>query len=115
MNEGVEAFLDRILPLAGVTACSVRLADRTFNSRCFGDWFTPAQAEQALNRLALAADSLSYHGIQPTHLCWVFEHIRIYLALRGDGACLAFFVDTRSGVSPKLEALMEEFAAPQAR
>jgi hypothetical protein len=51
----------------------VRLADRTFVSRCYGDWFTPAQVEQALSRLALAADSLGYHGIQPIRLCWVFQ------------------------------------------
>ena len=73
-------------------------------------WFAPAQVEQALSRLALAADSLGYHGIQPARLCWVFEHSRIHLALRRDGACLAFFVENRSGVAnAKLESLLEEF------
>ena len=110
MKEVVEAFLDRSLPLSGVTACSVRLADRTFVSRCYGDWFTPEQIEQVLNRLALAADSLSFHGIQPTRLCWVFERIRIFLALRRDAACLAFFVENRPGSNLKLERVMEEFA-----
>jgi hypothetical protein len=110
MNEALQGFLDHSLPLPGVTACSVRLADRTFVSRCYSDWFTPAQAEQALNRLAQAADSLSYHGIQPIGLCWVFERIHIHLALRQDAACLALFVENRPGTNPNLNGLLEEFA-----
>jgi hypothetical protein len=112
MKKALEDFLDHNLPLPGVAACSARLADRTFVSRCYGDWFTAAQVEQALSRLALAADSLGYHGIQPNRLCWVFEHSRIHLALRRDGACLAFFVENRPGVTtPKLEAVLEEFTS----
>ena len=43
-----QEFLDGSLPLPGMAACSVRLADRTFVSRCYSDWFTSAQVEQAL-------------------------------------------------------------------
>ncbi len=111
MKEGLQEFLDRSLPLPGVAACCVRLADRTFVSRCYGDWFTSAQVEQALGRMALAADGLNYHGIQPARLCWVFERSRIHLALRRDGACMACFVENRpGGTDPKLEALVEEFS-----
>ena len=110
MRDALQDFLDRNLPLPGLAACSVRLADRTFISRCYSDWFTSAQVEQALSRLALAADSLGYHGIQPSRLGWVFEHSRIHLALRHDGACIAFFVENRPGVTnPNLEGLLEEF------
>lgn len=107
----LQEFLDRNPPLPGVTACSVRLADRTFVSRCYNDSFTTAQVEQVLSRLALAADSLGYHGIQPTRLCWVFEGARIHLALRQDAACLALFVENRLGgaAKPKLEGLLDEF------
>jgi len=112
MKDAIEAFLDRNLPLPGLGACGVRLADRTYVTHCYGDWFTPAQVEQALNRVALAADSLVYQSIQPARLCWVFEHTRIHLALRRDGTCLAFFVENRPGVSnAKLEGLLEEFAS----
>ena len=109
MKEALQAFLDRNLPLPGVAACSARLVDRTFVSHCYGDWFTAAQAEQALSRLALAADSLGYHGIQPVRLCWSFECIRVHLALRRDGACLALFAENRPGVTnAKLEGVLEE-------
>jgi hypothetical protein len=110
MKEALQALLDRNQPLTGVGACSARLADRTYLTQCYGDWFAPAQAEQALSRLALAADSLGYHGIQPVRLCWVFEHARILLAWRQDGACLAFFVENRPGTNAKVDALLEEFA-----
>jgi hypothetical protein len=110
MKNTLQEFLDRNLPLPGLAAYSLRMADRTFVSRCYSDWFTSAQVEQALGRLALAADSLSYHGIQPSRLGWVFEHSRIHLALRRDGVCLAFFVENRPGVTDsKLEGLLEEF------
>ena len=110
MKEPLQDLLDRNLPMPGVAAYSARLADRTFVSRCYSDWFTTAQVEQVVSRLALAADSLGYHGIQATRLCWVFEHSRIHLALRRDAACLAFFMENRPGATnPKLESLLEEF------
>lgn len=112
MKQALDDFLDGNLPLPSVAACSARLADRTFVSRCYSDWFTAARVEQALNRLALAADSLGYHGIHPISLCWVFERTRIYLALRGDAACLALFVENRPGAAdPRIYALLDEFAA----
>lgn len=112
MSGTLQEFLDRSLPLPGVAACCVRLADRTYETRCEGDWFASAQVEQALGRLALAADSLGYHGIQPTRLCWVFERSRIHLALRHDGACLALFVENRPGIAfERLENVLEGFRA----
>ena len=115
MKEALQAFLDRNLPLPGMAAYSVRLTDRTFLNHCYSDWFTTTQVEQVLSRLALAADSLGYHGIQPTRLCWICEHSRIHLTLRRDGACLAFFVENRPGVTnDKLLAVLEEFARLEA-
>jgi len=111
MKQALEALLDRNQPLPGLAASSARLADRTYVTRCYGDWFAPAQVEQALSRLALAADSLGYHGIQPVRLCWVFEYARIHLALRPDGACLAVFVENRPGSNARVEGLLEGFTS----
>ena len=112
MSGTLQEFLDRSLPLPGVAACCVRLADCTYETRCEGDWFASAQVEQVLGRLALAADSLGYHGLQPTRLCWVFERSRIHLALRHDGACLALFVENRPGITlEQLENVLETFRA----
>lgn len=115
MKQPLQEFLDRRLPLPGVAAWVARLADRTFVHHCCTDGFTGAQLEQALARLALAADGLAYHEIQPLRLCWVFEHTRIHLASRRDGVCLALFVENRPGVATaKLVSLLEEFARPTA-
>lgn len=95
MKETLKKFVESRLPLEGLAAWGARLPDRTLASQCLNGWFTPRQVEQAVTRLALAAESLNSHGIQPVRLCWVFEHARIHLALRADGACLALFVENR--------------------
>lgn len=112
MKAALEALLARGLPQPGLAAWGARLPDHAVASHCYSDWFAPQQIEQALTRLALAAGSLRQHKFEPLRLCWVFEHARIHLALRRDGACLAFFVENRPGLSTTaLERLLEEFTA----
>ncbi len=112
MKDTLQAFLDRRLPLAGVAALGIRRADRTVTSHGYSNLLSSQKVEQALSHLALAAEGLDRHGIRPVRLCWVFEHIRIHLALRGDGVGLALFVENRPGVSnADLVGVLEEFAA----
>jgi hypothetical protein len=112
MKDSLQDLLERRLPLEGVVAWGIRRADRSVQSHCYTDWFSPQQIEQVLTRLALAADGLGYHGIQPLRLCWVFEHARMHLALRRDGVSLALFVENRPGVSNgMLDAVLAEFSA----
>ena len=118
MNDGpsstLQEFLDRHLPLPGVAAWAARFPDRTMANLCYSDWFVPQQVEQILNRLALATDNLTQHGLQPVRLCWTFEHARIYLALRSDASSLALFVENRPGApTDGVDALLEEFNAMQ--
>lgn len=110
MREALQEFLDRRLPLSGVAAWCARLADRSLLSHCHTDWFSKEQLEQSLTRMALAADGLGYHGIQPVRLCWVFEHTRAHLALHRDGLCLALFVENRPGLAgPEIDDVLAEF------
>ena len=112
MKQVIQDFLAPRLPLPGVVAWGARLADRSVLSHCYSDWFTAPQVEEALGRLTLAAESLSQHGIQPIRLCWVFEHARIQLARRGDGSCVAIFVENRPSLNTELlENLLNDFAA----
>lgn len=112
MKDALLELLNRRLPMPGVAAWSARLPDRSLIHQAYSDWFNEEQLEQILSRLALAADGLGYHGIQPVRLCWVFEHARIHLALRPDGPCLAFYVENRAGyASAKVESLLEEFSS----
>jgi hypothetical protein len=111
MSAEIQSFLGPRLPLPGLAAWCARLADRSFASHCYSDWFAQKQIEQTLSRLTLAADSLGHHHIQPVRLCWVFEHARIFLGFRGDGACLAFFAENRPDLpNAAFEKILDEFA-----
>jgi len=112
MKAALLELLGKGLPLPGVVAWATRLPDMTLAHHAYNDWFNGQQLEQMVGRLALAAEGLSAHGIQPVRLAWIFEHARIHLALRRDGGCLALFLENRSGFpSAKIESLFEEFAS----
>jgi hypothetical protein len=110
MKSALQELFDQRLPRPAVSAWAVRLPDHTVLHHCYTDWFSHAQIEQTLTRLALAADGLGRHRIQPVQLCWTFEHARIFLALRSDGSCLALFVENRPGLATDpMNSLLEEF------
>jgi len=110
MNDSLQPFLAGHLPIEGVVAWSVRFPGSAASSHCYHNWLSTAQAEQALDSLALAAKTLASHGIQPLQLCSVFGHLRIHLSLREDGACLALFVENRlTKAADALNRLLEDF------
>jgi len=112
MKQSIESLMQKRLPLPGVAAWSARLPDRSMTGQCYTDWFTPKQAQNILGRLALAAESLAGHRLEPERLAWTFEHARIFLALRPDGACLALCVENRLEASTAaLESVFQEFLA----
>jgi len=98
-------FLAARLPFPGLAAWGARLPDHS----------TPDQVQQALTRLTVAATSLRQHHLEPARLCWVFEHLRIYLASRADGAAVALFVENRPDVPAEVvEDVFKGFAQPPA-
>jgi hypothetical protein len=111
MTPALQDLLTTRLPFPGLAAWSVRLEDRSPASECFVNWLAPAQVEQALARVALAADSLAQQNLKPSRLCWVFEHLRIYLAVRPDQTCLALFLENRPELpAATAEGVLEAFA-----
>ena len=111
MSKSLQTFLRQLRPPAGLAAWSARLTDRTLASRCYSDWFKPSQVEQALSRVAQAAENLSEHSIQPTRLCWVFDRARIFVVFRADAAALALFVENRPGLEPfAFERILRDFS-----
>jgi len=112
MSAALRDFLAARLPLPGLAAWSARLADRTVTHECFVSWLTPAQIEQILARLALASEGLQHQHIHPIRSCWVFEPVRLYLAARPDGACLALFMENRPDLPrAATENLLDAFTA----
>ena len=96
--------------MEGVIAWGARFPGSAASSHCYHGSLSVAQVEQGLDSLLVAAVNLGSHGIQPLQLCSVFEHLRIYLSLREDGACLALFVENRPAkATDALNRLLEEF------
>jgi len=108
-------FLAARLPFPGLAAWGARLPDHSLAQQCYTQWLTPDQVQQALTRLTVAATSLRQHHLEPARLCWVFEHLRIYLASRADGAAVALFVENRPDVPAEVvEDVFKGFAQPPA-
>jgi len=110
MSAVLQTFCETRLPFPGLAAWAGRGPDRNLVSQCVTNWLAPARVEQSLTRLVLAAESLQRQSIEPVRLCWMFEHLRIHLALRHDGTCLALFVENRPDLSPAVvEGVLEDF------
>ena len=105
MSAMLENFLNERLPLPGIVACAARQAGHPIISRRDGDALTTAQVEQALIRLAAAAERLKGHGFEGRSLCWTFDQARIHLSHRPDGTALAVFCENVPGQPPNAGAL----------
>jgi hypothetical protein len=109
----MKALLDQLSerqPFAGLAAWGARLPDRSMATHAYTDWFTGAQIERIVGRLALAAESLTHHDIQPRRMSWIFEHARVCLAMRPDGSCLVLFVENRADLPrSEMEGVFEAF------
>lgn len=112
MSDAIRNFIEANVPKAGLVAWGARFADCTFGSQCYNNWFTSAQVEQTLNRLATAAKNLGQYDIEPMRLCWTFEHALIYMAFRADSVCVALFVENRPDLPrDAFERALDEFLA----
>jgi hypothetical protein len=110
MTADLSTFLDNRLPMHGLAAWCLRSPDGTTSHKSFTVWLSPQQIEQTAARLALAAESLQYQELHPAQVCWIFSHLRLYLALRPDGSFLTLFVENRPDHShERTKGLLEEF------
>ena len=112
MNPAIQEFLATRLPFPGLVAWGMRLPEQTAVNQCFSDWLGSSQIDQAVARLAHAAEQLERYSIEPTRLCWRFEHLHLYLARHNNGAWLVLFVANRaeSSAASAIDNLLEEFA-----
>jgi hypothetical protein len=110
VNNTPPGFLDSCLSLPGVVACGIRQPDRSVTCRRNGGTLSAAQVEQLINALAVAVDMLGHHHLESNTLTWTFDHARIHLARRFDGAMLALFTEYYPG-QPAIDpvGLLHEF------
>ena len=112
MSDALANFLESRMPMDGMAAWCLRNPDGSASQKSFTVWLSPTQIEQTAARLALAADSLQYQELHPAQVCWIFSHLRLYLALRPDGSSLTLFVENRPNhPHEQTRALLEEFIA----
>jgi hypothetical protein len=112
MSPTLQTFISQNLPLAGVVAWGARLPDLTLKSHCYDNRLPANRIDQAVSRLALAAECLGEYGIKPIHLCWKFELAAIHFVIRTDGGCLALFVEKNSSnPSDQIQSRLEKFLA----
>lgn len=108
----LQQLLDQQLPLPGVAAWAVRMPDLAVGQESFGDWFSADQVALFLDCMIQAVENLRRHHLEPSRLCWTFEHARVHLAVRPDGACLALFVENRPELlTQEIGQLLDNFLA----
>jgi hypothetical protein len=112
MSNSLQEFIGQNLPVEGVVAWGARLPNLTLASHCYDNRLPANRVDQAVSRLALAAECLGEYGIKPILLCWKFELAAIHFAIRPDGACLALFLEKNSTTSTEqIQARLEKFLA----
>jgi len=110
MSSSFQDLVAAQLPFDGLAAYAAQLSDGSTAGECWASWLKPDQWQQTLAQLVAAVDSLPGPERRPVQLCWTFEQLRFYLALRSDGGSLALLVENRPEVDPRLaESVLAEF------
>ncbi len=98
MNDMLDNFFLARLPIVGLVAYSVQLPDRVLATQCFSKSLYPSATERMLTGVVHSGRMLLPAGQSGGRYCWVFECLRVYVAARADGACLALLVENSPGV-----------------
>jgi len=110
MSEMLENFLSAHLPIVGLVAYSIQLPDRVLAMECFSKSLYPSSTEQMLNTVVETGRTLLPAEECAAQYCWVFECLRVYVAARADGACLALLVENNPSIQmPRIQETLQGF------
>jgi hypothetical protein len=110
MNDAVENFLSAHFPITGLGAYSLHLPDHAPSTHSFSKSLEPTVAEQMLSGLVKSAQSLFPAEQRVSRCCWSFECVRVYVAARADGACLALLIEDDVNLDrERLQQTMQAF------
>jgi hypothetical protein len=113
MSEAPDNFLASHLPIVGLVAYAIQSSDRIVSVECLSKSLYPSAAEQMLNSLVQTGRTLLPPGDSAATYCWVFECLRVYVAARTDGYCMALMVENNPGVQlHQVQTALEAFLAP---
>jgi hypothetical protein len=98
MDDVLENFLLSRLPIVGLVAYSIQLPDRVLTTQCLSKSFYPSTTERMLTGVVQSGRALLPPGESAARYCWDFDRLRVYVAARADGACLALLVENDPGL-----------------
>jgi len=114
MSDPLVNLISARLPIVGLVAYSIDLPDRVLVTQCFSKSLYPSAIEQMLSGVVRSGRTLLPADECAARYCWVFECLRIYVAARADGICLAIMVENHPGVQMvRIEELLQDFAELQ--
>lgn len=93
MSNAVDNFLASRLPIAGVAAYCVQMADRVVAAQCFSKSLYASTTERMLLGVVLSCRTLLPASERSARYCWIFESLHVYVAARADGLSLALLVE----------------------
>ena len=110
MDNALQNFLLSRLPIVGVVGYSVQLPDRVLATQCLSKSLYPSATENMLTRLVHSGRTLLPAGEQAARYCWIFDCLRVYVAARADGACLALLVENNPGAQLlRIQETLQDF------
>ena len=114
MSEITDSFLSSRLPIIGLAAYSINSGDEVVEAQCLSKSLYPASAKHLLKASVLNSRTLLPAGDLAAQYCWSFDCVRVYVALRPDGACLALLVENNPGVQMvRIQETLQAFVEVQ--
>ena len=112
MSNTADSFLASRLPIVGLAAYSIQAPAGVLASQCLSKSIFPTTAAHMLNALVQSGRSLLPAGQAPAQYCWTFEFVKVYVAARPDGHCLALMVENNPSaqwlrINETLQAFVE--------
>ena len=91
-------FMSARLPIVGLVAYTIHTPHGGVDAHCLSKSLYPTSAEHLLATAVQSGLTLLPAGEVAAQYCWIFECLRVYVAARADGACLALLVENNPGV-----------------
>jgi hypothetical protein len=93
MSDSLQNFLSPRLPIVGLAAYRIEASDRVLANQCTSRSLSPAAAERILASMIQSGRALLPTNNESALYCWSFDRLKVYVAARTDGACLAVLVE----------------------
>ena len=109
MSTNLETFLSTRLPFPGLAGWGVRSQSQAIEPKAYVRQLTPHRIGQLMACLASGAETVRGYNLNPRLMCWKFEQVQLFWAMRSDGTSLALVVENSAAASSRPQSLLDEF------